>query len=82
MEESTTYQAIIRKGRAQGILLGARRAILVVGTYRFGVPSKEVMAALEAIDDLTSLESLSVRSMYVDGWTDLLVGGPSHNEGP
>jgi len=55
MQESTTYQKILRdgriEGRAQGRAEGERRMILRQGTRRFGAPGAAVVAALEAIDD-------------------------------
>jgi hypothetical protein len=75
MEESTTYQAIIQKGRDQGVAQGAReqarRTILRQGTNRFGAPPPAVAAALDAAD-LALLDDLSIRILSVNGWADLL----------
>jgi predicted transposase YdaD len=68
MEESTTYQAIIRKG----CLAEARRILLRLGQKRFG-PSDDVTEAdLNAIDDVQRLEELSERVYEVGSWQELL----------
>ena len=38
MEESVTYQEIIRKGKAEGLTEEARRILLRMGTKAFGDP--------------------------------------------
>jgi predicted transposase YdaD len=68
MEESVTYQAILRKGEAKE----ARKLLLLMGRSRFGEPSPEVVAALEAVTDLNRLEELSVRLLQVSSWQELL----------
>jgi predicted transposase YdaD len=84
MEESTTYQAILSKGReeglrrgreegvAQGALAEARRILLLQGENHFGPPDAKTRAALEAIQDVERLEALSVRLLTAAGWQDLL----------
>jgi predicted transposase YdaD len=77
MEESVTYQEIvaegIAKGRAEGELRGARELLRTLGDRRFGAPSAEITAALEAIDDLNRLRQLALRLDEVsrkDPWVD------------
>jgi hypothetical protein len=41
MEESTTYQLIIEKGEARGLVEGARRALLAAGKHALGRPFKK-----------------------------------------
>jgi hypothetical protein len=74
MEESTTYQAIIRRGRNQGIPLGVRDAVLRQGRKKFGPPTAAHETALAAITDLARLESLSERLLDVNTWDELLAG--------
>lgn len=80
MEDSTTYQGILEKGFQQGIAQGItqgvtqgeRRALLRQGTKRFGPPSPEVVASLEAIDEPARLEFLLERLLDVTSWEELL----------
>jgi hypothetical protein len=68
MEGSVTYQKIIRKGKAKE----ARKILLLQGQSRFGEPSPEVVARLEAVTDLNRLEELSVRLLQATSWQELL----------
>ena len=68
MEESTTYQAIVRRGRAEE----ARRMLLLQGETKFGPPDAGARAVLESIGDLAQLEELGVRLMTVASWQQLL----------
>lgn len=68
MEQSTTYQAIIRRGRAEE----ARRVLFLLGESKFGPPDPAARAALEATTDLAQLEALAVRLMTADSWQKLL----------
>jgi len=76
LEESVTYQAIIRKGEAKGKAEGkaeeARRVLLLQGRSRFGKPSAKVAAALDALNDVGQLEELAVRLLQVRSWEELL----------
>jgi predicted transposase YdaD len=72
MEESATYQAIVRKGREQGRAEGERRLLLLLGETKLGPPDPAVRAALESIDDLARLEELGVRLMNAGSWQELL----------
>jgi hypothetical protein len=72
MEESVTYQKIIRKGKAEGKVEEARRLLLMLGRDQFGEPPAEVQAALDAVTDVNRLEELTVRLRHVSGWQDLL----------
>jgi len=68
MEESTTYQAIVRRGRAEE----ARRVLLLQGETKFGSRDEEAGGVIEAINDLQRLEELAVRLLNVNSWKELL----------
>jgi predicted transposase YdaD len=72
MEESVTYQAIVRKGREEGRLEGERRLLLVQGESKFGPPDATTRAAIEGIDNIGRLEELGVRLMSAGSWQELL----------
>lgn len=82
MEESTTYQAILSKGREEGReegresgrLQSLRNVLIRQGTKRFGAPSAEVATTIEGITDLPRLERLAERILDATGWDDLLRG--------
>ena len=79
MEESTTYQELIEKGKKTGLERGrlaeALGLVLRQGTKRFGAPSPQTQAAVNAMTDVKHLEDLADR--LFDGtacaWTDLLM---------
>lgn len=68
MEESTTYQAIIKKGR----LSEARQMLLRQGRKLFGPADDATEAALNAIEDVEVLEQLGERVLEVGSWQELL----------
>jgi hypothetical protein len=70
MRESTTYQAILREGRVSE----AQRLVLRQGTKRFGEPDSATVAAVEAIKDIDSLETVHDRAVDPDihDWDELL----------
>jgi predicted transposase YdaD len=68
MEESTTYQAIVRKGR----LAGTRHMLLRQGRKLFGPADEASEAALNAIDNIDKLEELGERILDVGSWQELL----------
>ncbi len=71
MEESTTYQAILRKGEARTL----RQTILRQGASKFKAPAPEgARSAIEAIADLERLWRLADRVLVVNSWDDLLAG--------
>jgi predicted transposase YdaD len=82
MRESTTYQAILREGRqegviegrAQGRIAGEQRMLLRLGTKQFGEPDPATLAAIEAIQDMVRLEALFDRALNpeIHTWNDLL----------
>ncbi len=73
MEESTTYQWIVSKGRAQE----ARRILLIQGELKLGPPDEATRTAIEQTDDLTQLEGWLRRIMTSGSWQDLLAPSTS-----
>ena len=83
MKESSTYQKILREGRAEGfaegfaegLLLGARRLLKILVIERFGEPDEASAAALEGIQDVERLEALGcslITDATIGSWRDLL----------
>lgn len=78
MEESVTYQAIVAKGRLQGIEIGrvkeARDVLLRVGRKHFqkAAPAR-IRKRIEAMDDRQQLEELLERLLDANAWEELLV---------
>jgi hypothetical protein len=68
LEESTTYQAILWKGR----LTEARRFLVLVGEKKLGKLSEPAMAAIYGMIDIHELEQLGARLFEVDSWETLL----------
>lgn len=68
MEESVTYQAIVRKGR----LSQARQILFRLGEKRFGPADEATAAALNDIADVQKLDKLIDRILDVDSWQELL----------
>ncbi len=62
MQESTMYQAILRRGR----LTGEHQVLIRQGTRRFGKANTEILAAIEAIQDIERLEALCERILDLD----------------
>ena len=80
MKESTTYQAILEEGKAEGVAKGvatgkaeeARKMLLLQGRDRFGEPSAKIVALLDALTDLRQLEALVIPLLHVKTWEELL----------
>ena len=72
MQESATYQAIVREGEARGEVRGARLVLLRLGEARFGPPDARTRAALEAITDLARLEALARQLDQAANWDELV----------
>ncbi len=75
IEESSTYQAILAKGRAEGEARGraeeAKRILMIQGQKRFGLPPEPITTAIEALD-LEQFERLVERLDEVSTWEELL----------
>jgi hypothetical protein len=65
---STTYDAILRKGA----LKGRREMLLRQGRVRMGAPDKKIIAAVNSIDDLERLDALAERVLVAGSWAELL----------
>lgn len=78
MEESVTYQAILRRGLAQGRAEGRAEELVTVltrqGTKKFGAPTSEQSAALRATADIGKLEGMADRILTANTWDELLAG--------
>ncbi|MGL6074028.1 MAG: hypothetical protein ACRC8S_07695, partial [Fimbriiglobus sp.] len=80
LEESTTYQYVIQKGQARGEALGqargeiknARANVLRLGAKRFGPATQAILGKIEAIDDLTILETLLDRVIEAKNWDEII----------
>jgi len=76
MEESTTYQAILARGRDEGehegVLKEARRMLLLLGEDHLGRADAATTAAVQAINDVPQLEQLAKRVYAVTSWQELL----------
>ena len=88
MEESVSYQMILRegeaKGEAKGIAKGiakgeaggrlkeAREFLILMGTNRLGPPDATVRRKLRGIDDVARLHQLGLLIDDVRSWRDLL----------
>jgi len=73
MEQSTTYQAILRRGAAEGALEEARSMLLRLGTKKFGPPTPALAAAIEATSDKARLEALADDLLTATSWDEVLV---------
>jgi predicted transposase YdaD len=84
LRESTTYQMILEegiekgreegreKGRAEGEIAGMRRAVLHLGTRRFGAPPPATAARLESLTDPATVQRLIDGVLTADSWDELL----------
>jgi predicted transposase YdaD len=88
MEDSVTYQAMVRRaiekgmreglqaGRQEGVSTGraieARSVIRRIGTRQLGPIPVELSVKLEAIADPDQLDSLIDRVLVISSWKDLL----------
>lgn len=70
--ESPWLNECIAKGEARGRIIGARATVLRQASRRFGAPSAEQGAALNAITDCERLERVSDRVIEAANWDDLL----------
>jgi hypothetical protein len=68
MKESSTYQAILDEGRAEGV----RKVLLLLGGKKLGPPDARTRAAIEAITAPDRLERLTGRLLDVSSWEELL----------
>ena len=85
MRESSTYQAILQEGRAEGMAQGAiaeaKKVLRILGDEAFGPPDVRTAAAIERINDLTRLEELLRRVRTAESWQDVLGRPASRRQG-
>jgi predicted transposase YdaD len=80
LELSSTYRALHdeakAEGRNEGLAEGrteaTRKLILSLGERRFGVPSPQTKATLEALTDADKLALIAERLLSVESWSELL----------
>ena len=76
MEESITYQEILRKGEDKGVNKGqvaeARKLVVFVGSDRLGPPDQNTLLQIESITDLKRLRILCRGTGHVSSWEELL----------
>jgi len=72
MKESSTYQAILDEGRAEGAASELRKVLLLLGDQRFGPPDASVRATIEETHDLPRLQRWTERLLKASGWEELL----------
>jgi hypothetical protein len=68
MEESTTYQGIVRRAQARE----ARRILLRLGRKHLGPPDEAIVAVIEGITDVERLETLTEQAEEAESWQQLL----------
>ena len=68
MEESTTYQLIMRRGETRML----RETILELGRRKFSEPSAEQVQVLEQLTDRERLRELTYRILDATTWEELL----------
>lgn len=69
MEDSSTYQLILRRGR----IADAREGVLRQGRLKFGQPADAAtQLQIDNIADLDQLHALGDRLLFVSSWVDLL----------
>ncbi len=61
-----------RKGEARGRVKEARGILMLLGQRRLGTPDAATVAAVEAIENISELERLALRTLDVESWGDLL----------
>jgi predicted transposase YdaD len=85
MKESSTYQAILEEGRAEGRIEGAvaeaKRTLRFLGDDAFGPPDSRAAAAIERLEDLPQLEEMLRRVRTAGGWPEVLGRPPSARRG-
>jgi hypothetical protein len=81
MRESSTYQAILEEGRAEGELREARRLLRLLGEDAFGPPDAQTAALIDQFADLGRLEEMVKRLWTAGSWEELLRQSPAGRRG-
>jgi hypothetical protein len=68
LEDSTTYQGIMRRGEARG----RQNTLLAMARKKFGPPTPQAEATLRSVTDPSRLERMAERIFDATGWDDLL----------
>jgi hypothetical protein len=68
LEESSVYQEAMRRGEAKGV----QKAIVALGSKRFGPPNAALDAHLKSINDVARLERMFDNLAAVNTWDELL----------
>jgi hypothetical protein len=81
LKDSSFYpvlkEMVAEASERYGEVKGARKLLIHLGRIRFGRLDKTTRAAIEAIDDLERLETLSERILTATSWADLLAEAKS-----
>jgi hypothetical protein len=80
MQESSTYQAILKEAWAEGYAIGwakgalaeAKKILRLQGDDAFGPPDLRTAAAIERLEDLAQLEGFLKRVLTAESWQELL----------
>ena len=80
LEDSTSYQFIFKKGKAEGraegkaegFVEGAQRTIILQGSKRFGSPTETAISVIRNNKDPERLERMLDRVLDATTWDDLL----------
>jgi hypothetical protein len=72
LEDSTTYQWVLKKGKAEGEADEARRLVTRLATQRLGPPPAAATAALAAVTDRERLERMFDAALDATGWDELV----------
>ena len=72
IEESSIYQDIFAKGRAEGEVEGTREDVLRLGRRKLGPPGEAVEVRIAALSDLDRLHRLLDRILDASTWDELL----------
>ncbi len=72
MRDSDTFMAILDEGEVKGRIREARKLIFRLGQKSLGLPTDDINAEIDAINDLERLESLCERIHDAKSWADLL----------
>jgi hypothetical protein len=72
MHESDTYLAILEEGEEKGQEKHARKAVMLVGQEKCGIPPEDVRNRLENIKDLERLDRMLRRALKAGSWNEIL----------
>ena len=76
LEESSLYQQLIQRGAVrgheEGIIAGAIRTLLRIGSDRFGEPDEATRQAIESLRDPQRIDRLISRFVSANSWAELL----------